>query len=180
MDFMDGQELYALRYMEEKDLQLVLKWRNSDRIRTNMFNDRRIKLKEHRDWYFNLDKVKNHFLIFEYNNDPAGLVYFKDLDFDNLSCYWGFYIGKEKLPKGTGTKMGNLGLEFAFKKLNINKLCGQVFAFNHRSIQFHKKLGFIKENEFKYFRNNKYEDVIRYVLYKNQWKNQSDRSEDGA
>ncbi len=161
----------SLRYMKMSDMDKVLAWRNSDRVRLNMTNDHVISRQEHVDWFRNLDRTKNHFLLFEYKRKPAGVVYFKDLNVDHNSCYWGFYLGDPSLPKGTGNLMGSMGLDFAFQKLGVRKICAEVFLFNDRSIKYHERLGFRREGLLKrhYLKNNHYEDIICYALFKEDW-----------
>ncbi|OPX88181.1 MAG: hypothetical protein A4E53_02127 [Pelotomaculum sp. PtaB.Bin104] len=138
-------EAGKLRPMQEFDLDRVLQWRNSDRIRANMFSDHIISEEEHLQWFKQLKKEQNAYLVFQFNDRPVGLVYFTDIDRYNNKCFWGFYLGETGLPQGAGLLMGYWGLEFVFNDLKIRKLCSEVFAFNTASIKYHKKLGFIEE-----------------------------------
>lgn len=170
---MKDNSSYSLRYVEEKDLNLILEWRNSDRVRFSMFHTDKISFPEHYDWFKNLDKKKNHYLIFEHHARPVGVVYFNDVDFKNGSCFWGFYLGATDVPKGTGTIMGKLGIEFAFMNLKVEKIYGEVLLDNDKSISFHERLGFSKEKLVKnFYVNNKYVDVVYFELSKNQWEKQ--------
>ncbi len=54
-----------LRQMNEADLEMVLAWRNSDRVRLSMFSPHVINKEEHRNWYFNLDFNTCRYLVFE-------------------------------------------------------------------------------------------------------------------
>jgi UDP-4-amino-4,6-dideoxy-N-acetyl-beta-L-altrosamine N-acetyltransferase len=163
---------YQLRPIEEKDLKIVLEWRNSDRIRANMFTDSIITIDQHLTWYEKI-KLSNSTvcLVFTYKGQPSGLVSFTDIDFDNNTCSWGFYLGKEDPPPGSGSIMGFLGLKFAFEKLDIHSVHGEVFAFNIPSIKFHKKLGFVEESRLleHALKNGKYEDVFLFTLVKDVW-----------
>jgi len=156
-----------LRLMQKEDLRKILHWRNSERIRKNMFTDHIISEEEHLTWFNSFNREKNTYLIFEFNNRPVGMVYFTDIDKYNSKCYWGFYLGETGLPKGTGLLMGSLGLEFAFNDLKIRKLCSEAFAFNESSIKFHKKLGFIQEGYLVEHikKDGCYEDVIVFTLF---------------
>lgn len=171
---MQRREDYHLRPIQEKDLEMVLDWRNSDRIHANMFTDHKITQNEHRNWFENLkEQQTNIYLIFEFQQRPVGLVYFTNIDRNNNTCSWGFYLGEKDLPKGTGTLLGIIGIEYAFDKLNIRKLCAKVFAFNETSIYLHKKLGFVEEGKFsKHILKNKcYEDIVFFALFKEDWQN---------
>jgi len=157
--------------MQEIDLDRVLQWRNSDRIRWNMFSDHIISEEEHRLWFKQLIKEQNVYLVFQFNDRPAGLVYFTDIDRHNNKCFWGFYLGETGLPKGTGLLMGYLGLEFVFNDLKIRKLCSEVFAFNSTSIKYHKKLGFVEEGLLVKHREKggQYVDTVIFSLFSGIW-----------
>jgi len=165
-------EKCRLRPLEEADLEKVLEWRNSDRIRTAMFTDRIITMDEHRAWFERLNKEKNAICkIFELQGRPVGVVNIVQIDRHNHKCSWGFYLGEVDVPRGTGTVMGYLALEYIFETLDIHKLCAEVLAFNTLSIKLHKKLGFVEEGRFKkhVLKNGSYEDVIAMALFYEDW-----------
>jgi UDP-4-amino-4,6-dideoxy-N-acetyl-beta-L-altrosamine N-acetyltransferase len=175
---MHRRENYHLRRMEEKDLEMVLKWRNSDHVRANSLNNQIITLDEHRSWF---EKVKHSSdaicMIFECNRKILGVVNLTNIDKKNNKCKWGFYLGEEDLPKGTGTVMGYLGLEFAFDEIGFRKITGEVLAFNTRSIQFHEKLGFVEEARLirHILINNNYEDIVIFSLFDQDWQDNKPR-----
>lgn len=142
-----------------------------------MYTDHLIAIEEHKAWFKNLQKSDTSlYLIFEIQERPVGLVYFTGIDKKNSKSYWGFYLGEEGLPHGSGTALGVLGLEFAFVHLGIRKLCGEVFFFNNSSIRFHEKLGFSEEGLFTkhVLKNGNYEDIISFALFKEVWEKKRD------
>lgn len=166
------REKCSLRPIVKSDLEIILEWRNSDRVRPYMFNDQIISLAEHYQWFerSQTDLGSKH-LIFEYESKPLGVVNITQIDMPNAKCYWGFYVGVPETPKGTGLVMGYLGLEYIFNKLSMRKLCGEILEFNIPSINFHKKLGFQEEGCFKYhvLKNGTYENVVCMALFKESW-----------
>lgn len=163
---------YRLRRMNEGDLEMVLRWRNTDRIRANMFTDQVVAVEEHKAWFDKINRDPNTvYMIFEHQGRPKGLVNFVQIDRHNSKCSWGFYIGEEGTPRGTGTKMACLGLEYAFGVLDIRKLYAEIFAFNTISINLHKKLGFTEEACFKkhVLKNGEYQDVVIMTLFNTTW-----------
>ena len=163
---------FNLRKIQKSDLGIVLEWRNSERIRKNMYTEHIISLEEHQEWYSRLQKADDKIsLIFEYKNQPIGLVSFTEIDNYNSTAFWGFYIGQATTLKGMGRIMGILGIEYAFQQIKICKLCGEAIAFNIGSINFHSKLGFKEEGEFgkKIFKNGQYQDIIRFTLFQEEW-----------
>jgi len=172
---------YRLRDIKETDLEQILEWRNSERIRAVMFTDRIITIDEHRAWFESLKHRQDSiYKIFEFLGQPAGLINLTDIDLYNKKCYWGFYLGKDDLPPGIGSIMGYLGLDFAFEKNNIRKLCGRVLAFNTSSIKFFKRFGFLEEGRFlkHVFKNGRYEDVISFALFNEAWRDNKKTLED--
>src|SRR6187401_1311488 len=93
----------SLRELVEKDLGVVLTWRNSPRVRIQMYTDHVIAWEEHKAWFAKLpENNKVCFRLFTYQGEPAGIVQFKAIDNDNKTADWGFYMGREDLPIGTG------------------------------------------------------------------------------
>jgi UDP-4-amino-4,6-dideoxy-N-acetyl-beta-L-altrosamine N-acetyltransferase len=161
-----------LRPVEEKDLERILGWRNSGRIRSSMYTDHVITWEEHLRWFERLQGERRGLsLIFEVSGKAVGIVNVSRMDRVNNTCHWGFYLGDTDAPRGCGTIMGFLGLEYLFEKLNIRKVIGEAFVFNQASIAFHEKLGFSREGHFRrhVLKNDKYEDIFAFALFKEQW-----------
>jgi UDP-4-amino-4,6-dideoxy-N-acetyl-beta-L-altrosamine N-acetyltransferase len=140
---MPNREDYQLRKLEKSDLEMVLNWRNSDRIRANMYTDYVISLEEHLAWYERIKSDKTCiYLICEYQTKPIGLIYFTNIDKNNSKCYWGFYLGEIDAPLGCGIVMEFLALEYIFENRDIRKLCCGVLSFNDKVVKLHKKFRF--------------------------------------
>jgi len=169
---MPRREDYHLRPIEETDLSMVLRWRNSARIRENMYTDHEISMDEHRAWFDRLRKESEPlFLIFEFRGKPIGVVHVTQIDRHNNRSYWGFYIGDPEATRGSGTALGYFGLNYIFEVLKIRKLCAEAFAFNSASLKFHKRLGFIEEGRMvkHVLKNGRYEDIVSFALFKEDW-----------
>lgn len=137
-----------------------------------MYNDQIITEKQHQQWFKNVNSSKTeHYFIFTIDHTDTGFVSFKDVDHKNNHCYWGFYIGEAQSPKGSGSVMGFLALEWAFQQLEVEKVYGEVLSNNEKSLSYHQSLGFSKEGHFRnhIVMNNNYLDVIRYGLLKEEW-----------
>lgn len=119
----------SLRFLEEKDLELVLKWRNSDRVRKNMLNDKIITLEEHKNWFRKISKRDtDYYFMFLIDDIPIGLVCFYDIDYQNKTCFWGAYTGDSSASKGSGTAMSYLGIKYVFDALKIRKISSERLA----------------------------------------------------
>lgn len=169
---MPGADAFRLRPAEERDLEVLLCWRNAERIRANMYTDHLISMEEHRFWFERLGKERTACaLIFEIDGIPTGVVNISRIDRRNGTCHWGFYLGVEDAPQGSGTIMGFLGLDHIFGALALRKVIGEAFAFNRSSIAFHERLGFVREGVFveQVLKNGRYEDVVSFALFRNDW-----------
>jgi UDP-4-amino-4,6-dideoxy-N-acetyl-beta-L-altrosamine N-acetyltransferase len=175
------REEYRLRPFEERDLEMVLRWRNSDRVRLNMYTDHEITMEEHRAWFERLRRAPAPtFLIFEFRDKPIGVVNVTQIDTRNEKCYWGFYIGDSEAPPGSGTVLGYFGLNYIFDVLKIRKLCAEAFVFNSASVIFHKRLGFVEEGHLVRHvqKNGRYEDIVIFALFDEEWRKQKSRVEE--
>ncbi len=162
-----------LRPAMRQDLDKLLEWRNSERIRVNMYTDHLINKEEHAAWFERLEKNRSaRTLVFEVDGRPLGVVNISRIDDQNGTCHWGFYIGEPDAPKGSGTAMGALGLDYLFDTLGIRKVIGEAFAFNEASIAFHRRLGFMEEGRFvsHVLKNGNYEDIVSFAIFREGWK----------
>lgn len=157
-----------LEKMNESDLKMVLKWRNQDCIRKYMFNNEIIAFNDHRKWFDHLigDPLKK-VGIFYLNDSPCGFLQINVLF--GHSCEWGFYIGDQTAPKGAGTVLGYLALNYIFDTLHMSRVNAEIIGFNKRSISYHIKFGFSKIDHQTKTRRDKTVDVVYMSLTKEMW-----------
>lgn len=163
---------FTLRPIEERDLDMVLSWRNSERVRSFMYTDHIITPEEHRAWFERTRTAEfPATLIFEFRGTPTGLKSFSQIDRHNNRCYWGFYLGEAELPRGCGTVMGFLALEYIFEQHGFRKVCAEAFSFNEGSIKYHKRLGFSEEGRFAkhVLKEGVYQDIISFAIFRDDW-----------
>ncbi|MEI7200955.1 UDP-4-amino-4,6-dideoxy-N-acetyl-beta-L-altrosamine N-acetyltransferase [Pectobacterium parvum] len=160
-----------LRNIEDSELELILSWRNDPLIRKNMYNTNVISLDEHLKWWEGI-KISPHYKYFMYEiSDKAeGVVAFTNIDSINLHSFWAFY-SSPKAPRGVGAKMEYRALEYAFEKLNLNKLSCEVLDYNISVVNLHKKFGFVQEGLFRdhHLYDNEYHDIYRLGIMKSEW-----------
>lgn len=165
---MGGHDHALLRPLEERDLEQMLQWRNSDRVREYSYHDELITWEQHVNWFRGItENARFHGLIFELEGIPTGVMNFTNIDSRHKRCHWGFYIGRSDAPRGSGTFMCELAVRYAFSELGIRKLCGEVLAYNQASIALHHKLGFVQEGCFSkhLWKNGSYVDVLCYAKF---------------
>ena len=158
-----------LKVMEEIDLEKVLEWRNSERVRQGMYTNRNINLDEHINWFHSCRERKDIKNFVCYLADKAiGVVNITDIDFENRTCSWSIYRGEENCPHGIGFQMGKCVLEYIFNELKMRKVYVDILGNNTISKNFHEKLGFKVEGVFKeqIVRNGFGLDVLRLAIFR--------------
>jgi UDP-4-amino-4,6-dideoxy-N-acetyl-beta-L-altrosamine N-acetyltransferase len=162
----------TLRKIREEDLELMLRWRNHPSIRLSMFSQSVIELDQHRAWFQRESgKAASLWLLYlDKEENPAGVVYFKDLDSISHNAFWGFYAEPGAEP-GTGTQMGIEALNYFFVGQGFHKLNAEVLESNERSQHFHRKLGFQVEGALRdqYLGKEGYQSVTRFGLLDFEW-----------
>lgn len=167
---MSELSLPALRPMTVQDLGLVLSWRNHPEVRRYMYMQHEISLEEHANWFTRASQdPQKHLLVFEVDDRPLGFVKIQLIASGGIAD-WGFYLAPDA-PRGTGRKLGSSTLRYVFEFAKLHKLCGQVLAFNERSIQFHLSLGFEREGilRHQHFNGQQYQDVVCFGLLASEW-----------
>lgn len=165
---------YQLRDMTEADLPIVFEWRNFERVRKYMYTSHSISWEEHQAWFARVQySTEKKYLICEYKAKPIGQVNFVDLDQQNHHAFWGFYVGDTSAPRGSGSVMGFLGIEYAFTELDLRKLYGEALANNISSVNYHRRLGFKEEGRFiQHIQScGEYQDIVRFALFQPEWLN---------
>lgn len=162
-----------LRAMCDDDVDQVLAWRNHPDVRRYMYTQHEIKKSEHIAWYERTKQQKHkHLLIYEKDLLPVGFVNITVVNESARRADWGFYLAPDAV-KGAGQELGRSAIEYAFKEVNIHKLCGEALAFNERSIAFHLRLGFHQEGCLRdhHFDGVSYHDVMAFGLLADEWTN---------
>lgn len=173
-----GKRIILREYMKE-DLPHMRKWVNNREITDCLSN---IFLFPHT--LNNTEDFLNYML--EGKGDQSGgfVIAHKDseeyigqidllnIDWPNRVAVMGIVIGvQDYLGMGYGTEAIKLLQEFAFNKLNLNKLELDVRAFNLRAIKCYEKCGFVEEGKIRenFYHNGNYEDTLRMGILKKEW-----------
>lgn len=137
----------SIRPITLDDTDDIVRWRNSDFVRSKFIYRRIITKEMHEKWMSDFVFVGNvaQFII-EHNNEKIGSVYLRDIDNNNLKAEFGIFIGDStNTSKGKGSEATLLILRYAFNTLKLNKVFLRVLASNYRAIKSYEKVGFIKE-----------------------------------
>lgn len=169
---MPSREAYEMRPMTSGDLAMVREWRNSDNVRPYMYTTHEITQAEHEAWWarVSVDPRSRHY-VFCVNDVPVGVVNIVEIDEYNGTASWGYYIGAENAPPGTGSAMEYIALDMVFGELGIRKLVCEVFAFNKRPLKMHARFGFVQEGVRRAHKKHEdaYEDVIELGVFAEEW-----------
>lgn len=160
----------AVRPMTERDMELVLAWRNHPQVRAHMFTQHEISLDEHQRWFATASKDdRQHLLIFETGGEPQGYAHLSLLA-TRAVAHWGFYLAPTA-PRGSGKRLGHATLNHAFQTHRLHKVCGQALAQNYRSIRMHLALGFKSEGTLRdqHFDGQAFHDVQCFGLLDHEW-----------
>lgn len=162
----------ALRPLCGEDADRILLWRNQTWIRDQMIDPHEIGLEEHAAWIQRvLGEHTVTVLVCEIDGSPGGIVQFTDIDQVNAHARWGFYLGAQTFPRGTGSRMGRLALRYAFDELHLHRVYADVLASNIASLRMHQKLSFREEGRLRehLFRSGAYVDVILLGILADEW-----------
>jgi UDP-4-amino-4,6-dideoxy-N-acetyl-beta-L-altrosamine N-acetyltransferase len=165
-------QISHLRPMSYLDLELVLRWRNHPDILRFMCTQHVITLSEHQSWFEQVQlNPGKQCLVFEVDKKPLGFVSFNQIGAGGIAD-WGFYTAPDA-PKGSGRKLCRAAIYYAFSELEFHKICGQVLAFNTKSINFHQSQGFKQEGILRdhCLIDNHYHSVICFGLLTTEWQN---------
>jgi len=162
----------SLRPLQKADLPMVREWRNSLRVRSQMYNYKLISEAEHHEWFSIVSNDNSvEVLIFELDGKPCGVSTVKNIDLTHGTCLWGFYLGVEDLPRGTGTLLGIASLDHIFQTRGLRKVCGEVLDFNTPSQKLFARLGFTNDGTLRsHFKKDKqFCDIFLFSLLDSEW-----------
>lgn len=171
---MQKSECYGLgklRSVRSAELELMRTWRNHPGVRENMYTRHEISAEEHLAWWSRIqERGDQRYFIYECNEEPLGVVSLNGVNFVNKNTSWAFYASPDA-PRGTGSRMEYLALEYVFGELKLHKLCCEVLAFNKAVVRLHEKFGFRIEGVMRdqHMTDAGYVDIIKLGILKNEW-----------
>jgi RimJ/RimL family protein N-acetyltransferase len=164
-------ELVTLRLVEEADLALLVKWRNSRRVWRGFFNRFPLSLSAQHDWYHGLlqSTTRKLFIICAAVDGGAiGAIGLDEIDFANRAAELGNMLIGEEAYLGKGYARAALGLllAYCFQRLNLHRLYLRVYAHNEPAIGLYRRCGFQPEGVMRQaiFDEGQYRDVLLMSL----------------
>lgn len=162
-----------LRPISQEDTDNIVRWRNSDAVRKNLFSQADATREGHLRWLETMVKTgKCHQFIIELDGRAVGTAFLKNADYENKKAEFGIFIGEADCRgKGVGQKATELVIDYGFSAMGLNRIYLSVFSDNVAAIKVYKKAGFLIEGELKedICRNGEFYDVtLMAILKKNQ------------
>lgn len=169
-----GSNVY-LRVLEKTDIQTTQKWINDPSISDIMGYLPVLSLENQINWYDNLknDNTRYIFAICRLsNNEHIGNVGLGKINYISRHSMLNIFIANNlNRSKGLGTEATNLILQFAFNRLNMNKVYLQTSERFIEANKMYQRIGFKKEGVLRehYYSNGNYEDKVIYSILKREY-----------
>lgn len=164
-----------LRKIKECDLENIINWRMMPEVTNYMYTNPILDLEKQKIWFSKIQKSdKDLYWIIEIDNTEIGVLSINNIDRVNKRCTWAYYIGNTSFRgRGIATTLECNIYNYVFDILNFNKLSCEVFEFNDKVIEIHKKFGSEVEGVFKQqiFKNSKFYNIVCMGITKNVWNN---------
>lgn len=132
-----------------------------------------------KEWIADREKSNTVYLFGVRLLEDDSLIGFLDLDgilWNNQVGWIGIAIGDPAYrDKGYGREALSLGINFAFRELNLHRLNLTVFEYNPRAIHLYESLGFVREGAFReaIYRDGRRYDMLLYGLLRSEWEARS-------
>ena len=129
--------------VQAEHLTLILRWRNNDWVRKNMFVQDILQEKDQLAWFNSINNASNYYFIIEYLGEKVGLIHAKNFSEEDGMGEGGIFIGEYDYLETWASVMASICLlNFIFAKTNINRSMVRVQAHNRRAISYNLKLGY--------------------------------------
>jgi RimJ/RimL family protein N-acetyltransferase len=129
--------------VQAEHLALILKWRNSDWVRKNMFVQDILQEKDQLGWFNSINNASNYYFIIEYLGEKVGVIHAKNFSQEDGMGEGGIFIGEHDYLETWASVMASICLlNFIFAKTNINRSMVRVQTHNRRAISYNLKLGY--------------------------------------
>lgn len=143
-----------LRPVTEEDTDLILRWRNSERVRSHFIFREELTREAHTRWLRErvaTGAVVQFVILASQGKDagmrPVGSVYLRDVDREEGQAEFGIFIGEDDaLGKGYGTRATRLALAYAFEELDLKRVYLRAYCDNRAALDSYRRAGFrVKE-----------------------------------
>ena len=165
-----------LRYMTVEDTDDIVRWRNSDAVRSRFIYREAFTREGHLSWIKNMvepGKVIQLIICDLASQKPLGSVYIRDIDRVHSKAEYGIFIGEEEARgRGVGSAVARLMLRFCFEEVKLHRVFLRVLYGNQPAIKSYEKAGFQREALLRedVFLDGEYVDVILMGILERDWR----------
>lgn len=150
----------TLKPLEKKDIEMVRKWRNSEKIKRYALNQNHISKDQQETWFASLAQKEDEYFVIEQHETPLGLIWFNKRD-ERVET--GFYIYDEtKQNSLMPYKIVTLFHDYLFNTKGFKTLTCKIQHNNPRAVRFNLSLG--------YRENTSHNEYKRYTLSDEDYK----------
>lgn len=167
-------KIVLLRPVEERDLELIARWRNAPENWRYFFSPFFISISGQKKWYEKLlaDRTRILFMIDTLEEGKTvGVVGLDNIDWHTQQCEGGqIVVDPAERQYGYAEEAAQLIIDYAFLELNMNRMYAICYPFN-QVIDFVKLLGFQQEGVLRQaaFTNGKFYDKVVLGLLREEW-----------
>lgn len=164
-----------LRPISIDDTNNIVRWRNSEQVKRNLFSQDDITPESHLVYFksfIETGRCKQFIIEVADSHLDIGTVFIKNIDEANRKAEFGILIGEAcARGKGYGTMATYQMLKIAFEQYKMNRVFLHVLEENIAGIKAYLKAGFIKEGllieDFR--RGEKYYNVVVMGITQSDW-----------
>ena len=157
------------------DTDNIVRWRNSEQVKRNLFSQDDITPESHIAYlrqYVETGKCKQYIIETKDSHMDIGTVFIKNIDEYNRKAEFGIMIGEAcARGKGYGTAATTQMLKIAFEQYNMNRIYLHVLEENVAGMKAYLNAGFVKEGllteEFR--RGDQYHNVVVMGITHGNW-----------
>lgn len=163
--------------VKEEHLEQILKWRTSEHVTKYMFTDIEYNLDNQKCWFESISRdVTSKYWVIASKGQLFGLISLTNIDLNNLRAYWAYYIGDTQYNL-VGAMIGPYLYNYAFQKLGLHKLLGEVMAHNENVRKIHLNYGCTEVGHYRehIHKNGSFHDVYMYEMLANEWNKNSEK-----
>ncbi len=160
----------TLRRLTEDDLELVRKWRNSEKIRRFMEYRDEITADMQKKWFKSITNKDNFYFIIEYKGEKIGLINTSNADYNDMSSEGGIFLWDDTYYETFVPVWASLLLlETSIFVLNARRSYIKTLKDNERAKKLNARLGYQQMPGQEEVYNQKYE-LTRESFVKNAGK----------
>lgn len=168
-----GRVILRFIKIREEHLEKIRLWRLSEDVTKYLYTDPQITSEDQTKWYQGIVQDLNRMdWVINVDGMDTGVVCLYDIDPIHRRCFWAYYLGEQTARgKGIGKAIELNVLGYVFERLNLHKLCCEVFEWNDFVVNIHQKYGSRIEGEFHEHicKRGEYHNAVRMGILRHDW-----------